>query len=967
MYTPLYIKTDNSLQQSLISINDLIEFAKKNNIKSLSITDNNMYGVMDFYKACINNNIKPIIGLELTYKDTKIVLYAVNYDGYKNLIKLCTISTESNIDDKILSKYSNDLVFITNDLSIFNEIKGFYKYAYIGYKNKSERDNIDDPDKIYINETLYLTKEDSKYIKYVDAIREGVTIDLTSKEHPDNYILLEKEMDDSLKINQFITDICNVEIPFKQKLMPTYTTDTDSYTYLKKMCIEGLKKRFGNTVGSVYKDRLKYELDVINKMGFCDYFLIVSDYVKYAKEHGIIVGTGRGSAVGSLTSYLLGITDADPIKYNLLFERFLNPERVSMPDIDIDFEHEKRDEVINYCIEKYGKKKVVPIITFGTLGAKGAVRDVGKAMDIEPGLIDNLCRLIDSKLDLKTNYGNNKAIKDLLERKENLKECYKISMKFEGLKRHTSIHAAGVVMSNIDLDEVIPLDYSHGFYVSGYDMTYLEEIGLLKMDFLAIKYLTTIHNIIDSINKEYKLHIEFDKIPLNDKKSLDVFTRADTIGIFQFESDGMINFLKKLKVSSMDDLFAAIALFRPGPMKNIPTYINRKNGKEKPDYMDPSLEDILKPTYGIMIYQEQIMQIARTMADYTLGEADILRKAMSKKKKDILLKEKEKFTERALKKGYNESLVNSVYEKMLKFAEYGFNKSHSIGYSIVAYKMAYLKAHFPKNFITYLLSMETDSNKTKSYIYEAKKYGIEILLPDINKSNKNYSIEESGIRYPLTNIRNVGMVATESILNERKNGEFIDIFDFIRRCYSKQVTSKSLESLIYAGAFNSFGYNKKTLINNLDSMINYGVLIKDLDRNFVIQPEIVEYDEYTDKEIMSQEFDVFGMYLTHNPITDIKNSMEDIVNLSDIESYFDKNVNIVVNVDKIREVTTNKGDKMAFISGSDEVSTIDIVLFPKIYEKYNDIESNEILKVSGRVEKRFDKYQIVVSDIEKMQ
>ena len=966
MYTPLYIKTDNSLQQSLIKIPDLIEFAKNNNIKSLSITDNNMYGVMDFYKACINNNIKPIIGLELTYKDSKVVLYAINYDGYKNLIKLSTISTESDIDYEILSKYSNDLVCIVSDLAIYEEIKGFYKYVYIGFKNKLECDSIEYDNKIYINETLYLTKEDSEYIKYVDAIREGVTIDLTSKNHLDNYIRLNDEY--SLSNNSFITDLCNVEIPFKQKLMPTFTNpdNTDSYTYLKKMCVEGLKKHLGNSVSIIYKDRLKYELDIINKMGFCDYFLIVSDYVKYAKEHNIIVGTGRGSAVGSLVSYCLGITDADPIKYNLLFERFLNPERISMPDIDIDFEHEKRDEVINYCIEKYGKKKVVPIITFGTLGAKGAVRDVGSSMGIDPKLIDSLCKLIDSKKDLKDNYNDSKAIKELLDRKEDLKKCYKISMKFEGLKRHTSIHAAGVVMSSIDLDEVIPLDYSHGFYVSGYDMTYLEEIGLLKMDFLAIKYLTTIHNIIDSINKEYKLHIEFDKIPLNDKKSLDVFTRADTIGIFQFESDGMINFLKKLKVSSMDDLFAAIALFRPGLMKNIPTYINRKNGKEKPDYMDPSLEEILKPTYGIMIYQEQIMQIARTMADYTLGEADILRKAMSKKKKDILLKEKEKFTSRAIKKGYKESLVNSVYEKMLKFAEYGFNKSHSIGYSIVAYKMAYLKAHFPKNFITYLLSQEVDSSKTKTYIYEAKKYGIEILLPDINKSEKNYCLEELGIRYPLSNIRNVGTLGSEYIINERKNGEYTDIFDFVKRCYSKQVTSKTIESLIYAGAFSNFGYNKKTLITNLDSIINYGELIKDLDREFAIEPEIIKCDEYDTKEIMNQEFEMFGMYLTHNPITELKEKNKNIVNLNDIESYFDKNINIIVNVDKFREVNTSKGDKMAFITGSDEVSTIDIVMFPTTYSKYNDINNNDILKINGRVEKRFDKYQIVVNEIEKL-
>ena len=661
------------------------------------------------------------------------------------------------------------------------------------------------------------------------------------------------------------------------------------------------------------------------------------------------------------------ITDVDPIKYNLLFERFLNPERVSMPDIDIDFEHEKREEVINYCINKYGSKRVVPIITFGTLGAKQALRDVAKAMDIELGLVDSLCKLIDSRKNLIENYNTNIKIKDLLDRKEELKECYKVSMKFEGLKRHTSIHAAGVVMSNVDLDEVIPLDKSHDFYVSGYDMTYLEEIGLLKMDFLAIKYLTTIHNIIDSINKDYNLNIKFDEIPLNDKKAIEIFTKADTIGIFQFESDGMINFLRKLKVDSMDDIFAAIALFRPGPMQNIPTYINRKNGKEKIDYIDPSLEPILKSTYGIMIYQEQIMQIAQIMADYTLGEADMLRKAMSKKKKDILLKEKETFTIRAIKKGYNENLVDRVYELMLKFAEYGFNKSHSIGYSIVAYKMAYLKAYYPKNFITYLLSMEiNDSSKTKQYIYEAKRNNINILAPDINLSNKKYIIEDSGIRYPLTNIKNVGIAATELIISERKNGKYTDIYDFIRRCYGKSVTSKTLESLIYAGVFDSFGYNKKTLITNLDLIINYGELIKDLDRQFALEPEIVKCEEYSSQELMEEELNIFGFYLTNNPITNLKLKHNNIIDLNEIELYFDKVVNLIVYVDKVKEINTTKGDKMCFISGSDELCAADIVMFPNIYQKHNDITHGDIVLIKGRVEKRFDKYQIVVNDLKKL-
>ena len=975
MYTPLYIKTDNSLQTSLIKVSELIEFAKQNNIKSLTITDNNMYGVMDFYKLCITNDIKPIIGLEIEYNDKKIVLYAENYDGYKNLLKLCTLQSEKKLEIKELEKYSKDLVCITpyESLNIYNDIKSFYKNIFIGYKTIEELNNIDYDNTVYMNETLYLTKEDSKYIKYIDAVRTGVTIDLVANNNLNNYILTEEEFNtkfkESINNNHLINELCNVEIPFNQKLMPKFVNEegVDSYTYLKKKCIEGLRYHFGNTVNQIYKDRLKYELEIINKMGFCDYFLIVSDYVRYAKDNNIIVGTGRGSAVGSLVSYCLRITDVDPIKYNLLFERFLNPERVSMPDIDIDFEHEKREEIINYCIEKYGSKKVVPIITFGTLGAKQAIRDVGKSMDIELGLIDALCKLIDSKKNLKENYNENKKIKELLERKDELKECYKIAMKFEGLKRHTSIHAAGVIMSSVDLDEIIPLDKSHDFYVSGYDMTYLEEIGLLKMDFLAIKYLTTIHNIIDSINNDYNLNIKFDEIPLNDSKALNIFNKADTIGIFQFESDGMINFLRKLKVTSMDDIFAAIALFRPGPMQNIPTYINRKNDKEKIDYIAPSLESILKPTYGIMIYQEQIMQIARTMADYTLGEADILRKAMSKKKKDILISEKEKFTTRALNKGYDAILVDRVYQLMLKFAEYGFNKSHSIGYSIVAYKMAYLKAHYPKNFITYLLSMEiNDDKKTKQYIYEAKKKNIEILKPDINLSDRKYKIEDKGIRYPLSNIRNVGTQGSELIIKERENGLYTDIFDFIKRCYGKSVTRKTLESLIFAGVFDSFGYNKNTLINNLDAIINYGELIKDLDKEFALQPEIIKYEEYTNKELMEQELNVFGFYLTNNPITEIKLKYNNIVNLSDIGSYFDKYINIVIYVDRLKEVNTSKGDKMCFISGSDEISVVDIVLFPKVYEKYNNIKQGDILLIKGKVEKRFDKNQVVVNTIEKL-
>lgn len=635
LYVPLYIKTDNSLQESLIKVEELIKKAKTLDIKALTITDNNMYGVMDFYKLCLQNDIKPIVGLEIEYNDYPIILYCINYQGYQNLIKLSTIISERKITIKELENYSSDLICLVpyKSISIFNDIRGLYKYIFKTYKDLNEKNNLTD-DTLYMNETIYLDKEDSSYAKYLVAMKKGVTIDNVSTDKLNNYLMRYDEVKDLYNENNaYLYELCNLEIPFHQDLMPIYKNDegVDSYTYLKKKCIEGLKQRFGNLVSTKYQERLKYELDVINKMGFCDYFLIVYDYIKYAKEHNIIVGPGRGSAVGSLVAYCLNIIDIDPIKYDLLFERFLNIERVSMPDIDVDFEHTKREEMIEYCIKRYGDKSVAPIITFGTLGSKQAVRDVGRAMDFSLSIVDGLCKILDSKLTLLENY-NNEKVKTYINRYDNLDILYKIATKFEGLKRHTSIHAAGVVMSKYELDNIIPLDKSHtNFYTSGYDMKYLEEIGLLKMDFLAIKYLTIIHEIIDDINKKYNVGLTFDNIPFNDKEALKIFETANTLGIFQFESEGMISFLNRLKANNFDDICAAIALYRPGPMQNIPTYIKRKNGEEQIDYLDESLKPILKSTYGIMIYQEQIMQIANVMADYTLGEADILRKAMSKK------------------------------------------------------------------------------------------------------------------------------------------------------------------------------------------------------------------------------------------------------------------------------------------------------------------------------------------------
>ena len=972
-YVPLYIKTDNSLQESLIKIEELIKKAKQYNITALTITDNNMYGVMDFYKMCKKNDIKPIVGLEVKYKDNIIVLYCMNYKGYQNLIKLTTIISEKDIDIKDLEKYSSDLICIVpyQSLNIYNDIRGLYTYIYKSYKNIEEYNNMSG-NLIYMNETIYLNKEDSKYINYWDSIKNGTTIDLSNNDKLNNYLMTYDEVKElyNLDNNEYIYDLCNLDIPFNQNLMPIFNNpdNVDSYTYLKRICIDGMKNRFGSTINSKYQERLKYELDVINKMGFCDYFLIVYDIIKYAKDNNIIVGPGRGSAVGSLVAYSLNITDIDPLKYDLIFERFLNIERISMPDIDIDFENTKREEMIEYCISKYGEKSVAPIIAFSTMGARQVVRDIGRAMDIDLSIVDGLCKLMDAKLSLKENYLNDK-VKTYISRYDNLDKLYKIAYKFEGLKRQVTIHAAGIVLSRYDLDEIIPLDRKHAnFYTSGYDMTYLEEIGLLKIDFLAIKNLTMIHNIIDDINNKYNTSLTFDTIPFNDTKALKIFERADTLGIFQFESDGMIDFLRKLKPNTFNDICAAIALYRPGPMNSIPSYIRRKKGEEKIDYIDDRLKPVLSSTYGIMTYQEQIMQISTIMADYTLKEADILRKAMSKKKKELLLSEEKKFKERSLKNGYSESVVNKVYSMMLKFAEYGFNKSHSVGYSLVAYRMAYLKAHYPKIFISDILSyIMSDDNKCKKYIYECKKNNIDILKPDINLSYDKYVEEDNGIRYPLSSIKGVGITVSNIIIEERNNnGLFNNIFDFIKRCYGKAVNKKVIENLIYSDTFSSFEYNKATLINNLDVIINYGELIKDLNEEFVLRPEIIIYDEYEDKFIMEKELELFGLYLSNHPITKYKSKYSNIIPLSNISSYFDKKINTLVYVDKIKEISTKKGDKMAFITGSDEITSIDLILFPNIYKLNFDIEKGDILYVRAKVERRFDKYQLVCDSVHRL-
>ncbi len=954
MYTPLNIKTENSILSSLIKIDDLIDFALKNNIKSLTITDNKMYGAYYFYKKCRESGINPIIGLDLIVDGVNVILYCKNYDGYKNLLKLVSLDSVG-IDD--INTYSGDLICIVpfNSFSLYDRLSKIFSDIFIGYKDKNEMSKLNYDNLVYMDEILCLEKGDLKYLSFLDSIKSGVSVSGIDK-YDTNYLVLNvgELYPEYIDNNYKIGNMCNLEIKLEHDLLPKFDCPDgmDSYSYLKKLCVDGLKKIFGDTVSKKYVERLKYELDVINKMGFCNYFLVVSDYVAYAKSQGILVGPGRGSAAGSLVSYVLGITTIDPIKYNLLFERFLNPERVTMPDIDIDFEFTRRQEVVDYCINKYGTKRVCPIITFGTLGAKQSIRDVGRCLEIPLKTIDRLCSMIDSKLDLKKNYDSNIKIKNFLSTDKELVNLYRVASRLEGLKRHTSIHAAGIVMSSCDLDEIIPLDNSHDFYTTGYSMEFLEELGLLKMDFLALKNLTLINDVLKEAG------ISFDDIPNDDIETFKLFQSGDTNGVFQFESSGMISFLKKFKPSSFEDIVSSIALYRPGPMSNIDSFIKRKRGIEKIDYIDSSLEPILKSTYGIIVYQEQIMMIAQVMAGFSFGEADILRRAMSKKKESLLIALKDKFINGCLSLGYDKDKALKVYELILKFASYGFNRAHSVSYAMISYRIAYLKVHFPLIFMKHLLNSNIGGEvKTREYVYECKSRGINILKPDINVSGIEYVLHDGYLVYPLTSIKGIGYQSVLKII-ESRSVPFKDIFDFIKRCSFKSIGRDVFTSLVFAGCFETFGYNKRTLIENLDKILNYSDLGDILGDDLL--PILDEYPEYDSKFLMEKEFEIFGFYVSNHPVTSYKEKYNSI-DLCDISNYFDKIINIVVYVDRVKEVETKKGDKMCFITGSDEVSSIDVVFFPKVYT--GDINIHDILYLNGRVEKRNDEYQFVVNGI----
>ena len=951
-YVPLWIKTDYSILSSLIKIDDLINKLTSLDISSCAICDNNLFGAMEFYNKCKSNGIKPIIGLEINLS-FPVLLYAKNYKGYQALCNIDTLKNEGKLNNKVIYSYLDDLLVVIpfEFIDSASEFIGGLNEYFVGYSNLSDLEKITG-NKVYVKKTLSLSKNEEPYLPYLYKIKD-VDFKLDSDVTLDEMVSTEIKKD-----TLYFSNMCDINIPKQSNLLPVYNDDSnfDEKKYLVDLCVYGLKKRLNNNVPESYVIRLKHEIDIIIKMGFCNYFLVVWDYVKYAKKNGILVGP-RGSAASSLVSYSLGITDVDPMKYDLLFERFLNPQRITMPDIDMDFDAEKRYKVIDYVKEKYGLNRVCEIITFSNLLAKQVIRDLARIFDVSTFKVDNLLKNFDDKKSLKEQLLNS-SVKKMLDDQE-LRKMYEVALHLEGLKRHTSIHAAGIIISSKDLRNYVPLTLnSDGTYICGYTMNYIEDLGLLKMDFLGLKNLTIIDKVLCRVNK-----IKFNDIPFNDKKTYDLFATGDLTGIFQFETMGMRKFITELKPDNINDLIAAVALFRPGPIDNIPSYIARKHGKEKVTYVNDCLKSILEPTYGIIIYQEQIMQIASKMAGFSYGQADVLRRAMSKKKQDVLLAQKDNFIKGSIKNGYDEKTALSVYELILKFANYGFNKAHSVCYAIIGYKIAYLKTHFPLEFMCEILNNYIGvSSKTKTLLNECKRLDVEIIKPTINNTSCNYEIIEGKIVYPLSMIKGIGTLTCRQIVDERvANGAFTSYFDFIKRTYKTGIDV--IKNVILSGALDFFGHTRKTLIENIDEAINYAELCSGLDENLVVKPELKEYEEYTQEELTKQEEKLYGFYISNHPTN--RYISENSITTDKLNNYFDKNIEMTLYFERKKEVNTKSGDKMTFINASDAFGNAELVMFPKTYNKYFNIPIPGVYKIKGKVEKRFSKLQIVLYDVER--
>lgn len=1018
MFGHLQIKTSYSFQNSTILIKDLIQNANQKNIQALALTDkNNMFGALEFSEECIKYGIKPIFGLEASVMlDQEIypfILLARNDLGYFDLVKICSminLSESKSILFDDLCQHSRHLFVISGcDEGIIERLiakemeeeaikyikrfkTNFQDQYYIMIKNhhiklqetyNKRMISLANYMKVKIvcsNDVCYLKPQDALALDLMQASFKGKQLDiayepLTREKYLKSLQEMEMIFDQSIiSETENLIDQCVASIPLHQRHLPQYPVPHGGLAkdYLTSLCKVGIKKRFqAESIPKQYIERLKYELDIIHQMGFDDYFLIVWDYVRYAKVNQILVGPGRGSAAGSLVAYVLGITNVDPLKYNLLFERFLNPERVSMPDIDIDFQDDRRDEVVDYVISKYGQKHVAQIVTFSTYGPRVAMKDMGKVMSVPLPRLEIIAKMIPThpknKKTITQMYQTSAQFQSMINQDMRLKKIIGATSVIEHLPRNISTHAAGVILSKEPLDEIIPLVIGpSSTLMSQYSKDYIEDVGLLKMDFLGLKNLTMIDYICKDIFNHTGQMLNVNQLPLDDKKTYDLIAKADTYGVFQLESSGMRNLLRKMKPYCFDDIVAAIALFRPGPMENIPLYLKRRQHQEEIKYPLKELEPILKSTYGIMIYQEQIMQVAQMMAGFTLGKADILRKAISKKETKLMESMKQDFIEGSLKKGYQKEIAMEIFDLIEKFANYGFNKSHSVAYGLVAYQLAFLKANYPLYFFAAILSNEMSSDTTKLHcIQESKSYHVQILAPSVNYSMDRFMVENGHIRYSLLAIKNVGYAGYKAIIEERKQGKFKDIFDFMIRMDESKLSKKMIESLIDAGAFDEFEMSRETIRANLDTIRDYGTIKNSLGIDEKPVLTICKDNEY---EKLEREKNVLGIYLSKHPIELLKEKVDvSYINVASLYEYVNQNVNIIVQLQRIKNIIDKKGHEMCFIEGFDETGSLDGVVFASRFQEVGAmLKKGNICLIQGKVDMK-EKISLMVNKVRVME
>lgn len=1052
-FTHLHVHTEYSLLDGSSKIKELTARAKELGMDSLAITDHGvMYGVIDFYRAAKEVGIKPILGCEVYVAPGSrfdrentggedryyhLVLLAENDQGYKNLMKIVSkgfvegFYYKPRVDYEVLETYHEGVIALSACLA--GEVqkylaRGMYEEAmrsaqrYEGIFGKNnfflELQDHGLPEQKMVNQGLlrlsrdtgielvatndihYTFAEDEKAHDILLCIQTGKKVadeDRMRYAGGQYYCKSEEEMQalfpyarEALENTHKIAERCNVEIEFGVTKLPKYEVPEgfDSWTYLNHLCREGFKTRYPKDDGTLSR-RLDYELDVIRTMGYVDYFLIVWDFINYARSKDIMVGPGRGSAAGSIVSYTLGITNIDPVRYNLLFERFLNPERVSMPDIDVDFCYERRQEVIDYVVEKYGKDQVVQIVTFGTLAAKGVVRDVGRVLDLPYAMCDSIAKMIPNDLGMTLDkaIAANPDLRKLYNEDAQVKYLIDMSKRLEGLPRHTSMHAAGVVIGSRSIDEFVPLSKAaDGTITTQFTMTTIEELGLLKMDFLGLRTLTVIQNAVHLAEKDYGISIDIDHIDFDDKRVLESIGTGRTEGVFQLESDGMKSFMKELKPENLEDIIAGISLYRPGPMDFIPRYLKGKNDKSSITYECPQLEPILSPTYGCIVYQEQVMQIVRDLAGYTMGRSDLVRRAMSKKKTAVMEKERQNFVygneaegvKGCIANGIDEKTANHIYDEMIDFAKYAFNKSHAAAYAVVSYQTAYLKYYYPKEFMAALMSSVMENvSKFSEYILNCRRMmNIAVLPPDINEGESGFSVSGGGIRYGLSAIKSVGKPVVDAILEERaKNGKFRTMEDFINRMTQREVNRRTLENFIKSGALDSLPGTRRQKMavgpallenkarerkNAFEGQLSlFDIAGEEKKKEFeVVFPDV---GEYAKEELLAFEKDILGVYISGHPLDDYETLWRKNITATAADFIVDEETEEAVVKDGIKAVigglvtgktvkTTRTGQLMAFITLEDLMGSVEVIVFPRDYENNRDLlTEDEKLFIRGRV------------------